>query len=110
MIKTLSVLCACTFLLGCATARSQKVAIEDLTLSELETFVNKHADEITASFGAPSRTRPGMHAVYWEYKRGQRLVVFLIRDRGKTVAGVNAGADEKKVYDKWGQKLMKNPQ
>jgi hypothetical protein len=109
MIKTLSVLSACAVLLGCATAPRQRVAIEDLTLQELETLVNKHSDEITASFGAPSCMRPGMHAVYWEYKRGRQLVVFLIRDKDKTVAGVNAGTDEKKVYDKWGQKLMRDP-
>jgi hypothetical protein len=101
MTRILSMLFVCTILLGCATSRQQKIAIEDLTLQELEAFVDKHADEITATFGMPSSQRPGKHSVYWEYKRGMRLVVFLIRDRGKTVAGVNAGTDENEVYRKW---------
>ncbi len=101
MIRMLPVLFICAALLGCATTPRQKVAIEDLTLQKLETFVNKHSDELLASFGAPSRRHPGKHSVYWEYKRGKRLVVFLIRDKDLTVAGVNAGTDERKVYARW---------
>lgn len=101
MIRILSILFVCTILLGCATSPRQKVPIEDLTLQKLEMFVNRHSDELLASFGAPSRRHPAKHGVFWEYKRNQRFVVFLIRDKDQTVAGVNAGTDERKVYEKW---------
>jgi len=101
MIRILSVLFIWATFLGCATTSRQKVAIEDLTLQKLEVFVNKHSDDLLASFGPPSSRHPAKHGVFWEYEKGQRFVVFLIRDKDQTVAGVNAGTDEKKVYERW---------
>jgi hypothetical protein len=106
MIRTLSVLAVCTVLLGCATHPSQEATVQELTLQELKSFIGKSSDTVAASFGAPSRQHPGKHAVYWEYRKGERLVVFLIRNKG-TVADVNAGTDEMKVYDRWASSPLK---